>query len=221
MTAQDVAALLGVPVSWVYLQTHSGRIPTFDGRVATTPSTPRLARPRRRARRGRSRARSVTPSRAFWPARPFGSLVELDAVYADWRDRVALPRRHATGRFIVAERLAVERDALRRLPPICFDAAGCRCSRVPLDGYLKHAGSFYRAPEALIHQRVELRFDRDRIWICYRGQTVARCPRSYVAGTWQPAPRMRPEAPPVASVAPIAAPEAVPPVLSDYAELCA
>jgi transposase len=60
----------------------------------------------------------------FWPARRFGSLEELDDVYARWRDRIALPRRHATGRFIVSERLAVERDALRALPPVNFDAAG-------------------------------------------------------------------------------------------------
>src|SRR4051794_18504298 len=77
------------------------------------------------------------------------------------RDRVALPRRHATGRFVVADRLAVEREALRALPPIPFDAAGRRSSRVPLDGYLKHAGGFYRAPiavpaqlDALMDQRL-------------------------------------------------------------------
>jgi excisionase family DNA binding protein len=28
LTAQEVAALLGVPVSWVYMQTRSGRVPT-------------------------------------------------------------------------------------------------------------------------------------------------------------------------------------------------
>jgi transposase len=157
----------------------------------------------------------------FWPARRFGSLAELDEVYAHWRDRVALPRRHATGRFIVAERLAVEREALRALPPVGFDAAGRRSSRVPLDGYLKHAGSFYRAPESLVHQRVELRFDRDWVWVEHRGRSVARYPRSYTAGTWQPAPRMRPEPPPVAALIPIAAPDVVPPALADYAELCA
>jgi hypothetical protein len=55
---------------------------------------------------------------------------------------------------------------------------------VPLDGYLKHAGSFYRAPERLVHQRVELRWDRDRVWIEHRGETVASYGRSYLAGTW-------------------------------------
>ncbi len=181
--------------------------------TACTPETPR--------EKGSVEGAVRHTKTGFWPARRFASLVELEDVYADWRDRIALPRRHATGRFIVAERLAVERDALRPLPPICFDAAGRRSSRVPLDGYLKHSGSFYRAPEALVQQRVELRFDRDRVWICHRGQTVARYARSYVAGTWQPAPRMRPEPPPAASVVPIAAPEVVPPVLADYAELCA
>ena len=157
----------------------------------------------------------------FWPARRFSSLTELDQVYADWRDRVALPRRHATGHFVVAERLAHERELLRPLPPVCFDAAGRRSSRVPLDGYLKHAGSFYRAPEALVHQRVELRWDRDHVWVEHRGRTVVRYPRCYMPGRWQPPPRMRPEPPEVAPMIAISAPEIVPPALADYAELCA
>jgi transposase len=182
--------------------------------TACTPGTPR--------EKGSVEGTVRYHKTGFWPARRFGSLEELDELYARWRDRVALPRRHATGRFIVAERLEVERQALRALPPVDFDAAGRRSSRVPLDGYLKHAGSFYRAPEALVHQLVELRWDRDSVWIEYRGQTAARYPRSYRPGRWQPAPRMRPEPPPpAASVVPIATPQVVPPALSDYAELCA
>jgi transposase len=181
--------------------------------TACTPETPR--------EKGSVEGAVRYTKTGFWPARRFCSLAELDELYADWRERVALPRRHASGRHIVAERFAQERAALRPLPPIGFDAAGRRASRVPLDGYLKHAGSFYRAPEALVHRRVELRFDRDSVWIEHRGQLVARYPRSYVAGTWQPAPRMRPEPPQITPVVPIAAPGIVPPALSDYAELCA
>lgn len=157
----------------------------------------------------------------FWPARRFSDLAELDEVYAGWRDRVALPRRHATGRHIVAERLAHEREQLRPLPPVCFDAAGRRSSRVPADGYLKFSRCFYRAPEALIQQRVELRWDRDRVWIAHHGHTVAGYPRSYEQGVWLPAPRLRPEPPPVAALIPLAAPDVIPPALTDYAELCA
>lgn len=109
----------------------------------------------------------------LWPARKFADLGELDELYADWRDRIALPRRHATGRHVVAERLAHEREQLRPLPPVAFDADGRRSSRVPIDGYLKFGRCSYRAPEALVHQRVELRWDRDRVWIGHHGHTVA------------------------------------------------
>jgi transposase len=181
--------------------------------TACTPATPR----EKGAVEGAVRYHKT----GFWPARRFGSLNELDELYTGWRDRVALPRRHATGGHVVAELLAHEREQLRALPPVAFDAAGRRSSRVPLDGYLKHAASFYRAPEAMVHQRVELRWDRDRVWIEHRGARVADYERSYTAGTWQPAPRMRPEPPALAPLIAIAGPEIVPPALSDYAELCA
>jgi transposase len=158
---------------------------------------------------------------SFWPARRFADLGELDEVYARWRDRIALARRHATGGHIVAERLQVEREALRALPPVTFDAAGRRSSRVPLDGYLKHGRGFYRAPEQLVHQRVEVRWDRDRVWIEHQGRPVADYPRSYEHGVWQPAPRLRPEPPPVTKLVPIAGPAVIAPALTDYAELCA
>ena len=90
---------------------------------------------------------------------------ELDGQYADWRDRICNRRTHATGRFPVDERLAEERQALRPLPPARFDWSGHRSTRVPIDGYLRHGGCFYRAPERLVHERVELRFDRDQVWI--------------------------------------------------------
>jgi len=181
--------------------------------TACTPGTPR--------EKGSVEGAVRYHKTGFWPARRFCSLEELDDVYADWRDRVALARRHATGAFVVADRLALEREALRPLPPAAFDAAGRRCSRVPTDGYLKHGGSFYRASAALVHQRVELRWDRDHVWIEHRGQAIARYRRSYLPGRWQPPPRMRPEPPHVAPVVAITAPSVVPPALADYAELCA
>jgi transposase len=181
--------------------------------TACTPATPR--------EKGSVEGAVRYLKTGFWPARQFASLTELDERYGAWRDRIALPRQHATSRHVVAERLAHEREQLRPLPPVAFDAAGRRFTRVPLDAYLKHAGSFYRAPEVLVHQRVELRWDRDRVWIEHRGQRVADYARSYLAGTWQPAPRLRPEPPAIAPLTPICGPEIVPPALTDYAELCA
>jgi hypothetical protein len=43
---------------------------------------------------------------------------------------------------------------------------------------------------------------------------MARYPRSYIAGTWQPAPVIRPEPPQPTPVIPIAAPDVVPSVLT-------
>jgi transposase len=157
----------------------------------------------------------------FWPARRIVSLHDLDEQYADWRERVCNRRLHATGRFLVAERLAEERAALRPLPPARFDYAYARESRVPLDGYLRYRGAFYRAPEALVHRRVVLRADRDCVWIMRGGQEVARYARSYAPGSWHPAPTMRPEPPPRPAPAELVLPQVAPPELSDYAALCA
>ena len=181
--------------------------------TACTPATPR--------EKGSVEGSVRYLKTGFWPARRINGLADLDEQYGDWRDRVCNRRRHSTGGFWVHERLEVEWDALRPLPPIAFDYAGRRSTRVPLDGYLKLGGSFYRAPESLIHQRVELRFDRDRVWICHRGETVARYLRSYDRGLWFPPPQLRPEPPAAAPVARLVTPQVAPPELADYAELCA
>ena len=193
---------------FVHLRGHYGFHAT-----ACTPATPR--------EKGSVEAGVRHLKSGFWPARRFETLGELDAQYADWRDRICNRRRHATGRFPVEERLGEERQALRPLPPLRFDWSGDRTTRVPIDGYLRHGGCFYRAPERLVHERVELRFDRDQVWILHRGVEVARYPHRYEQGVWLPPPIMRPE-PPLAS-APLVLPRVTvaPPELADYAELCA
>jgi transposase len=180
---------------------------------ACTPATPR--------EKGSVEAAVRYLKTAFWPARRFASLRELDVEYDDWRDQRCNVRVHSTGRFPVAERLAEERQTLRPLPPQRFDWSGHRTTRVPLDGYLRHSGCFYRAPERLVHERVELRFDRDQVWVVHRGVEVARYERSYAQGVWLPPPIMRPEPPAVQPTLLLPRGAVVPPELADYAELCA
>ena len=207
-----VARREGEQIVWsprfLHLRGHYGFHAT-----ACTPATPR--------EKGSVEAGVRYLKSGFWPARRFTDLRELDGRYLEWRDQVANARQHATGRFPVAERFAEERAALRPLPPSRFDWSGHRTSRVPLDGYLRHRGCFYRAPERLVHERVELRFDRDQVWICHRGAEVARYERSYEEGIWLPPPIVRAE-PPAVPV-PIRLPrlEVAPPELAAYAELCA
>jgi hypothetical protein len=207
-----VARREGERVVWsprfLHLRGHYGFHAT-----ACTPATPR--------EKGSVEAAVRYLKTSFWPARRFATLHELDEQYADWRDRICNQRVHATRRVRVAERLMEERAALRSLPPLRFDSSGHRTIRVPLDGYLRHGGCFYRAPERLVHGRVELRFDRDQVWITHRGLEVVRYARSYEQGVWLPPPIMRPEPPAAAS--PVALPRLTvpPPELADYAELCA
>jgi hypothetical protein len=106
---------------------------------------------------------------------------------------------------------AADRVRLRR-PPADTSSAG----RLPQAGRQLLPGA-----RALVHQRVELRFDRDRVWIAHRGETVARYVRSYDRGRWFPPPRPRPEPPPAAAVVALRSPMVAPPELTDYAELCA
>ena len=180
---------------------------------ACTPATPR--------EKGSVEAAVRYLKSGFWPARRFETLRELDEQYVDWRERVCNRRLHATRRVPVCERLAEERAVLRPLPLARFDPSGHRTSRVPVDGYLRHGGCFYRAPERLVHERVELSFDRDHVWITHRGAEVARYERSYEQGVWLPPPIPRPEPRQVPS--PIELPRVTvpPPELADYAELCA
>jgi transposase len=206
-----VARREGQSIRWAHRFTHLRGHYAFAAH-ACTPATPR--------EKGSAESGVRYLKTSFWPARRIGDLADLDEQYADWRDRIANVRIHATGRFPVTERLDEERRALRPLPPGRFDAAGERASRVPIDGYLRHAGSFYRAPLELVHQRVGLRFSRDEVWICHRGTEVARYPRSYQAGTWLPAPVMRPAPPPPPAPAILAPIRVAPPELAAYAELC-
>jgi transposase len=207
-----VARREGKQVVWnqrfLHLRGHYGFHAT-----ACTPATPR--------EKGSVEAAVRYLKSGFWPARCFTELCELDDRYVDWRDRACNSRLHATGRFPVWERLTEERAALRPLPPARFDWSGHRTTRVPVDGYLRHGGCFYRAPERLVQERVELGFDRDQVWISHRGVEVARYPRSYQQGVWLPPPIMRAEPPPLASPPELPRLTVAPPELADYAELCA
>jgi transposase len=207
-----VARREGSEIRWTERFTHLRGHYAFHS-TACTPATPR--------EKGSVEGGARYLKTGFWPLRRFRDLAELDAQYGEWRDEVANRRIHSTGRFPVAERLEVEREAARSLPPERFDFAHRRTSRVPADGYLRFRGSHYRAPTSLVHQRVELRADRDWVWITHRGATVARYARSYRAGLWVPEPVMRPEPPTAPTPAEISAPAVVPPQLADYAELSA
>ena len=96
-----------------------------------------------------------------------------------------------------------EREALRPLPPVASTRPGAARSRVPLDGYLqarrlllpRARGARSSARRAALRPRPGLdRAPRPRASRATRAATST--------GIWQPAPRMRPEPPPVAPADP-------------------
>jgi len=68
---------------------------------------------------------------------------------------------------------------------------------------------------------VELRFDRDQVWILHRGVEVSRYRRSYEQRVWLPPPIMRTEQRATPTPAIVSRLAVAPPELADYAELCA
>ncbi len=182
--------------------------------TACTPATPR--------EKGSVERGAGYLQTGFWPARRLRSISDLQAQYDDWRDRVCNQRRHGTGRFVVADRLREERTALAALLPVAFEPSAGRSTRVPIDGYVQVARSFYRAPTNLVQQPVEVRYDRDPVRILHRGVVVASYPRSYQDGVWIPAPVPRPLPPPAATAtASTATVTVAEPELAVYAQLSA
>jgi hypothetical protein len=122
----------------------------------------------------------------FWPTSRFAGLVELDALYATWRDGPADSHLDAAESATAGERLIEERKALRVLPQGDFDFSVRRSVRVRLDGYVRHGASFYGAPAGLVNRYVDLHASRDEVWISSGGVRVAGYTRSYRAGKWLP-----------------------------------
>jgi len=94
--------------------------------------------------------------------------------------------RHAGGSCVRSPRRAVQL-AVRGRELTRPDGArrGCRSTAAS-----STRAAFSARRRASSIKRVELRFDRDEVWIEHRGREVCPYPRSYVQGTWQPAPRL-------------------------------
>lgn len=84
--------------------------------------------------------------RNFYPGRTFTSLADLNEQLRGWCDRVNhRPRRHLAGTPI--ERLAIERPALRPLPPYVPEVYEPYTRRVDVDGYVCLQTNRYSVPD--------------------------------------------------------------------------
>ena len=147
----------------------------------------------------------------FWPARRFADLAELDDVYAGLArsGRVAAPpcdrpaRRRRAARARARAAAAAAADRLRRRRPAVLAGPARRLSEVRPLLLPRAGGAGSSARRAALGPRPRLD----------RAPRPARSPATRAATStaiWQPAPRMRPEPPPVAALIRAAGPRGRP-----------
>jgi transposase len=116
---------------------------------------------------------------SFFYGRAFGSLADLRAQAAAWRDQTANVRLHATTRERPADRLLVERTRLRALPGKPFDSDRIESmivskeARVPLDT------NSYSVPHTWVGKTVHVRANEETVRVVCAGEPEATHARSW------------------------------------------
>ena len=77
---------------------------------------------------------------------------------------------------------AIDRPALRPLPPERFDYADWESARVDIDYHVKVDGHFYSVPYTLVRELVDIRLGASTVEVSLRGRRVAAHKRSFVEG---------------------------------------
>jgi hypothetical protein len=114
---------------------------------------------------------------SFLPGRSFSSLADFNAQLTEWLGR-ANTRHHRAIACRPADRIAEDRAAMLRLPPVLPDPAFRSSLRLPRDHYVRVLGSDYSVAPRAIGRRVEVRADLETVSVHCAGQLVAQHPRS-------------------------------------------
>jgi transposase len=117
---------------------------------------------------------------SFLPLRQAHDLVDLQAQADAWTTRVADARHLRRLGARVADALAVERSALRRLPERWPDTDQHLEVRASRDGFVRVAGVDYSVPPRLTGRRLSVRLSLAQVLVGCEGTPVARHVRSWV-----------------------------------------
>ena len=129
--------------------------------------------------KGRAEASIKFIRHSFFYGRTFGSLEDLRAQAARWRDEVANLRIHATTRERPADRLLVERFRLRALPERAPDTDVVVPAIVSKEARVRLDTNTYSVPPTFVGKSVFLRADDHVVRILADGEEIARHPRSW------------------------------------------
>ena len=125
----------------------------------------------------------------FEPARRFANPLDFQAQLDGWCDRVNR-RVHRTIRAVPAERLAVERERMRRLPAAMPDSDQRFVTRVPQQPYLRVDRNDYSIDPQFAGRRVEVRVSQTQITavVLDTGELACRHRRVFAGGLTFTAP---------------------------------
>ena len=111
---------------------------------------------------------------SFFYGRSFSSLDDVRQQAAQWRDRTANERLHATTRERPSQRLLVERPRLRELPAHPFDTDLVIPLIVSKEARVRLDTNTYSVPPEYVGKTVHLRADDERVRVISDGVEIAR-----------------------------------------------
>jgi len=129
--------------------------------------------------KGRVEASIKYVRHAFFYGRSFGSLDDLRAQAAHWRDEVANLRLHATTRERPAERLRLERTRLRALPEHAPDTDLVVPVIVSKEARVRLDTNTYSVPPSHVGKSVFIRADDSTVRVVADGVEIARHARCW------------------------------------------
>ena len=165
----------------------------FAAHYSTAILPTRVARPRDKAK-----VESTVLLAERWILAPlrhhrFTSLADLNGEIAHLREVANdRPFQKLTGtRRTLFE--ALDRPALRPLPPAQYELATWRTAKVNIDYHIAVEGHFYSVPYALVRATVRVRLTATMIEVLHEGKRVATHPRSTHRGRYSTEPAHRPK----------------------------
>lgn len=117
---------------------------------------------------------------SFLPLRSFGSLADLQAQHDAWATEVAFTRVLRRTGARVADRWAVERGFLHRLPHPVPDTDLHLEVRAGRDAFVRVLGVDYSVPPAFVGRHISVRVTPDHVRLACEGVLVAEHRRSFV-----------------------------------------
>lgn len=117
---------------------------------------------------------------SFLPGRTFSGVDDFNGQFKRWLTEKANVRFHRTLRCRPADRLAEDKGAMLRLPPVLPDPSYRTFTRIGRDHYIRFGTCDYSVHPKAIGRRVEIMVDLDLVRVRCGDEEVARHPRSLV-----------------------------------------